>query len=253
MIYDQEGMYEKKCQLLEKIKDSNYSQNQVDEYRIQKIFESFYNCEYIEDLERLVKLEIYYDPILENKAYFLSKIANKSPIIVTELAEFVYKNDDGESCKIPNIDAIASNCYDKLNNLKIEFTEENGIEWCEEFLNLMKKKNRTKVMFHILGQLLARTSIDKDDKVYPSKNVRKIIEYYKSGDLASSFKIERYNERGVHYIGIGEEENALYIQYLNWANEIKFEYPETSKILKSLAETYKEEAKMIREKANYVR
>ena len=107
-------------------------------------------------------------------------------------------------------------------------------------------------MYHILGQLLARTTKDKEDDMYPSKAVRRIIEYYKSSELASSFKIEKYNQRGVHFIGIGEEEQALYKKYNNWSNNMKIEYPYTAKILKELAETYKKESQTIREEANYV-
>lgn len=32
-------------------------------------------------------------------------------------------------------------------------------------------------MFHVLGQLLARAGIDKDDKMFPIKKVRMIIEH----------------------------------------------------------------------------
>ena len=89
--------------------------------------------------------------------------------------------------------------------------------------------------------------------MYPSKNVRKIIEQYHSEQLSRSFEIERYNSRGVHYIGTGEEEYALYKQYLNWAKQIKLDgYSETSKILESIAQTYKEESEFHRENANYV-
>ena len=107
-------------------------------------------------------------------------------------------------------------------------------------------------MFHILGQLLARTGIDSEDSMFPIKKVREIIEYYKSDDLASSFGIEKYNQRGVHWIGIGKEELSLYQQYSEWSDKMKFIYPETSKILKNLADTYKNESIVIRDEANYL-
>ncbi len=106
-------------------------------------------------------------------------------------------------------------------------------------------------MFHVLGQLLARAGIDKDDKMFPIKKVRMIIEHYKSEDLENSFEIEKYNQRGVHYIGIGEEEFALYKKYLEWSDKMIIEYPETSKIFRNIAETYKKESIAIRGEANY--
>lgn len=252
IVYEQPDKYDEKCLLLEKIKESNTKPSQLDEYKIQKIFESFNNYEKIDSYEKIAKLEIYFGPILENKTYFLSKLASKSPCYVVELAELIYKDEDGKFLELPNRDIVVSNCLNILHDLRIDFNNNDSFAWCEEFLRLMREKKRTKIMFHILGQLLAKTGIDSEDKMYPSKSIRKVIEHYKSDDLASSFKIAKYNERGVHSIGIGQEEFTLSQKYLDWSKKMKIEYPETSKILKSLSETYKEEAIVIREEANYI-
>lgn len=252
IIYEQADKYDEKCLLLETIKNSKVNINQIDEYKIQKIFESFYNYTKINNFERIAKLEIYYGPLLENKTYFLSKEASKSPSIVAELVELIYKDEDGNFAEIENREIVVSNCFTKLHNLKIDFNNNNSLAWCEEFLQIMKEKKRSQVMFHILGQLLARTGIDSEDSMFPIKKVREIIEYYKSDDLASSFGIEKYNQRGVHWIGIGKEELSLYQQYSEWSDKMKFIYPETSKILKNLADTYKNESIVIRDEANYL-
>lgn len=104
-------------------------------------------------------------------------------------------------------------------------------------------------MFHVLG--LDRTGIDKDDKMFPIKKVRMIIEHYKFEDLENSFEIEKYNQRWIHNIGLGEEEFALYKKYLEWSDKMIIEYPETSKILRNIAETYKKKSIAIRDEANY--
>ena len=252
IIYEQPDKYDEKCYLLEKIKESGYNTNQLDEYKIEKIFESFHGYSKVSNFERLAKLEVYFTPILKDNSYFLSREASKYPSIVVDLAEIVYKNEDGIFSEFANNKNIVSNCYSKLHNLKIDFNTSDSLEWCEKFLELMKLKRRSQVMFHILGQLLARAGVDEEDKMFPSKNVRKIIEFYKSDELASSFKTEKYNQRGVHYIGIGEEEFALYKKYLDWSKKMRIDFPETSKILKSLAETYRLESNALREEANYV-
>lgn len=251
IIYEQPDKYDEKCLLLEKIKETKYNISQLDEYKIQKIFECFYDYEQILNFERLAKLEIYYSPILENGTYFLSKEASKSPEVIAELAELIYRDEDGNFIEIDNRDTIVSNCYNKLHNLKIDFDSETALKWCEDFLKIMKEKKRSQIMFHILGQLLARSEVDKDDKMFPIKKVRMIIEHYKSEELENSFEIEKYNQRGVHYIGIGEEEFALYKKYLEWADKMIIEYPETSKVLRNIAETYKKESIAIRDEANY--
>lgn len=251
IIYEQLDKYDEKCLLLEKIKETKYSINQLDEYKIQQIFEGFYDYDQISNFERLAKLEIYYSPILESGTYFLSKEASKSPEIVAELAELIYRDEDGNFIETDNRDIIVSNCITKLHSLKIDFDNENALKWCEKFLEIMKEKKRSQIMFHILGQLLARTGIDKDDKMFPIKKVRMIIEHYKSEDLENSFEIEKYNQRGVHYIGLGEEEFALYKKYLEWSDKMIIEYPETSKVLRNIAETYKKESIVIRDEANY--
>lgn len=48
------------------------------------------------------------------------------------------------------------------------------------------------------------------------------------------------------------EELSLYQQYSEWSDKMKFIYPETSKILKNLADTYKNESIVIRDEANYL-
>ncbi len=253
MLYEKADMYDEKCELLEKIRDSKVKASKLDEYKIEKIFESFYNYTKIDNFERLSKLEIYFGPILQNSTYFLSKEANKYPSIVAELVEIVYKDEDGNSSDYVEMETVVSTCFEKLHNLEIDFNNIDAFKWCDEFLELMKEKKRSQVMFHVLGQLLARTNNDKEDGMFPSKIVRKVIEHYKSDDLASSFKIEKYNQRGMHFIGIGEEEYSLYKKYSDWSNKMKIEYPKTSKILKDLAETYKNESFAIRDEANYVR
>ena len=252
MIFDKPDMYDEKCELLEKIKESKEKSSKLDEYKIEKIFESFYNYTKINNFERLTKLEIYFGPILQNSTYFLSKEANKYPSIVAELVEIVYKDEDGNSSDYVEMETIISTCFNKLHSLEIDFNNIDAFKWCDEFLELVKEKKRSQVRYHVLGQLLARTHNDKEDGMFPSKTVRKVIEYYKSDELSSSFKIEKYNQRGIHFIGIGEEEYSLFKKYSEWSNKMKIEYPETSKILKELAETYKKESYAIRDEANYV-
>lgn len=252
MIYKQEDEYEKKCKLLEIIKKEKYKPTKFDEYMIQRIFQSFYNDTKISNFERIAMLEIYYNPILGKNIYFLSKEASKTPRVVAELVEFAYISDDETSSKSESIQNSSYNCYCILHNLKINFENIDCKKWCNDFIDLMKKNKRTKIMYTLLGQLLARTDNDHEDGMYPSKKIRKVIEQYHSEQLSRSFEIEKYNSRGVHYIGTGEEEYALYKQYLNWAKQMRVDYPETSKILDSIAQTYKEESEFYRENANYV-
>lgn len=264
IIYEEKDKYDEKCYLLEKIKESKYIPTQLDNYKIERIFESFHNYPKIDNFERLTKLEIYYAPILKNNTYFLSKEASNYPSVVVELAVLIYKDDNGNMRAFNNENdnlniekMVTSNCYTKLRHLKIDFNVK-GIEWCQEFIDLMKKNNRSKIVFHILGQLLAKGEKDPEDDIYPSKSIRKIIEYYNENlnseefeNLSNSFKIEKYNERGIHEIGIGEEEMLLYKQYIEWADKIKITYPATAKILREIAKIYKDESDVIRDEANY--
>lgn len=252
IIYEQPDKYDEKCTLLEKIKDSGITPPTIDNYKIQQIFKGFYNYNKIDNFERITKLEIYFSPILENKTYFLSKQASKSPEVVAELVELIYKDDNGNSLEINNKEIVVSNCFDKLHDLEIDFDNIDADEWCEKFIEILREKNRTKVMYHILGQLLARTTVDKEDKIYPAKSVRRIIEKYNSKDLSSSFRIEKYNQRGVHFIDKGQEEYELYKRYLEWSNQLKIKYPVTAKILKELADGYRRESIALRDEANYV-
>ena len=77
-----------------KIKDTGIAPPKIDDYKIQLIFQGFYNYNKIDNFDRITKLEIYFSPILENKTYFLSKQASKSPEVVAELVEIIYKEDN---------------------------------------------------------------------------------------------------------------------------------------------------------------
>ena len=252
IISEQPDKYDKKCALLEKIKDKGITSSSIDDYKIQQIFKGFYNYNKIDNFERLTKLEIYFSPILENKTYFLSKQASKSPEVVAELVEIIYKDDNGNSLEIHNKEMVVSNCFDKLHDLEIDFDKIDANEWCDKFIKILREKNRTKVMYHILGQLLARTGIDKEDKIYPTKSVRLMIEKYNSKELSNSFRIERYNQRGIHNIDEGQGEYQLYKCYLEWYNQLKIKYPKTAKILKELADEYRKESIALRDESNYV-
>lgn len=251
-ISKEESKLAEKCELLEKMVDSNYNLSQLEKYDINNVFNSFHNCSDLKILDRITKLEIYFNPILDNKTFFISKEASHSPSVVAEMVEILYKDTNGNSIDIPNKESVSSNCFNILRNLKIDFSNDKCFDWCDEFLKITKEKKRNQVSFHILGQLLAKSGVDQEDGMIPIKNVRNIIEHYQSSELNSSFEIAIYNQRGVHRIGIGEEEYSLYQKYLSYSNKMKFEYPETSKIMKSIADQYKNESEILREEANYV-
>lgn len=244
--------YIEKCTLLEKIVQNNYMPNTIEQLDINRIFDSFHNSINDDILERVTRLEIYFNPILKNKSYFISKQASKYPEIVAEIVEILFKDVDGNSVEIANKEMVGVNCYKILNNLVINFDTDNYLEWCEKFLSITASKKRSQVSFHVLGKLLAKSGFDKEDGMMPIKNVRKIIEYYNSQDLNNSFKIGMYNQRGIHNVGIGEEEYALYKKYLDYSNNMKLDYPITAKIMKSIADNYRNESKILREEANYV-
>lgn len=250
IMHEENDKYDEKCNLLEKIVEEKYIPNGIDRHYLVKIFKYFENYDKIKDFERLAKLEIYFNPLLTNKSFFLSKEATKTPSLVADLVEIIYKDAKGNS-KDCN-ENVVSTCWKILHNLKIDFNNKNYQKWCDDFLKITKSLDREKIGFAVLGQLLARCGKDKDDDIFPIKNVRNIIEKYQNKTLSESFKIEKYNMRGAHFVGIGEEEYALYEMYKNWSEEIMMEFPETSKILKELAESYKQESDMNREQANYV-
>lgn len=252
IIYEKLDRYEEKCELLEKIKEEKYEITGSEKYLINRIFKYFHNYTKVDNFKKLANLEIYYAPILEDKAYFLSKEAQKSPDIVTELIEMFTTDDDGNEIELENKEVIVSNCYQKFSQLKIHFEDMNSAEWCSQFLKILENKNRKKYSRYYLGRLLGRTPIDTKNDIFPSKSIQKIIEKYYSDELKQGFITEVYNSRGVHTVDKGEEENELYEQYLYWYQKIQVSSPNTAKILKNLSQIYKNESIKMREEANYV-
>lgn len=252
IIYEKPDRYEEKCTLLEKMKEAKYKITGIEEYKINQIFNYFHNYTKVDNFERLATLEIYYGPILKDKAYFLSMEAQRAPAVVAELIEMFTKDDDGNEIEVDNKKVIISNCYQKFKQLKINFKDSKSKNWCSQFLQILEYKNRKKISRYYLGSLLGRTPIDRENDIFPSKVIQQIIEEYYTDELKQGFITEVYNSRGVHVVDNGEEENKLYEQYLHWYRKVQVSSPKTAKILKELCQIYKNEAIKMLEEANYV-
>ncbi len=118
------------------------------------------------------------------------------------------------------------------------------------FLSETKKNNQTRVGENILGRLLANHTVGADG-IFPNEISRDIIERFYSKNLSSGFQTQVFNSRGVYSGSSGEEEKKISERYNNWAQQLKLEYPNTSRILKEVSETYHNEYLRERAESNW--
>ena len=111
--------------------------------------------------------------------------------------------------------------------------------WCDF---LYKNSTESTYLLHYLGGILAR-SVDGADGIFPHEFVRDILEEYHDDNLIEEIVCGKINTSGVRTVMDGVDEQRVADAYRKCAQPLEIVYPETAKILKSLAEYYEGLAK----------
>ena len=123
--------------------------------------------------------------------------------------------------------------------------------WVEEARRLLGDLDREEIGDHLIGAILAHAGEDPDG-IWPPVAVRDVIERLGSAKVESGLKTERYNMRGGTSRALdegGAQEVALAKSYSDWAEKLKDSWPRTAGVLRSLADGYRDEARMHDEEA----
>jgi hypothetical protein len=97
----------------------------------------------------------------------------------------------------------------------------------------------------LIGQTFAHSPKGADG-VWPAEPVRDLIETIGSRELENSVVIGRLNSRGVTTRGVydgGRQERDLAQQYRDWSGAVRAKWPRTSRILRSLSDSYERDAR----------
>ena len=93
-----------------------------------------------------------------------------------------------------------------------------------------------------LGSILGRSSLGNDG-IFPHENVRIALEKYSNDTLTRGVATGWFNSRGARFVQDGLNERKMELQYRAFARDMELEYPQTAKILSSIADDYSWEAK----------
>lgn len=105
--------------------------------------------------------------------------------------------------------------------------------------------DRADIGDELIGQTFAHCP-EGTDGAWPAEPVRDLLETIGSRDLESGIVIGRQNSRGVTTRGVydgGQQERDLAQQYREWSGMVRGKWPRTSRILRSLADSYERDAR----------
>ena len=110
---------------------------------------------------------------------------------------------------------------------------------------LLSESGRADVGDEVIGESFAYCPTGEDG-IWPAEPVRDMIERIGSQELENGFLIGRLNSRGVTSRGVydgGQQERDLAAQYREWSTITASKWPRTSRILRSVSDSYERDAR----------
>lgn len=222
-----------------------------------------------EDVEKiaLLRLEWLYLPYLSSygsgrKPKFLHEELANNPEFFIEVLKWVYKSDKDDEVAEDISDEIKRNramsAFDLFRTWKqMPGTDKEGKiddrflrDWITTVRKMAEESGRLKAADVQIGSVLAQ--YPENEEPWPPMEICKIIEEINTDTLKSSFSSAVFNKRGSSTRGTfdgGNIERGHAEYFRKQANTIKYEFPETAKILNNLALGYEADAKRMDERA----
>jgi hypothetical protein len=124
--------------------------------------------------------------------------------------------------------------------------EQKLTQWVEEVRKKAGEKDREVIADEQIGSILAHSPNDPEDKGWPHRVVRNLLEKLNNDHINLGLKIGRFNMRGVvsrnPYEG-GVQERALASQYHEWAVLSRTKWPRMASLLGTIAQEWEDLAK----------
>lgn len=224
---------------------------QVGSSDIEKMFQKLYSHEGMPEFE-IAKLELAFirtfDFDFEPK-YLVDQVL-QHPSLYMELLTMAYRCDDNQSSSPAQSPHYAELAYDALERIKRipGYDAETHVmndsvfkKWFEDVNELSKTSGYTLANNIVLGHILSFSPVGKDG-LWPCECVRNIFESPHSVELEQSFIVGKENQRGVHNVTGGRDEDELAEHYASIANNLQLLYPKTSSVIRCLSGDYRTEA-----------
>ena len=228
--------------------------NNIDNYYIEKLFENVYKGQ-PSDIMRVSQLELAYMNKLnmdfEPKCLVENALSN--PHVFIELISYGFKKDDGNSNEIPQEkEFLIHLAYEALSRIKRlpgqteDLVDTNKFNvWIHAVLALAKELKYITACEIQIGTILSYSPIDEDG-IWPHKCVRDFLEKNNSDIISTHICIGLFNQRGVHNVTGGDEEERIAATYSEYAQKLQLLYPKTSRVVKNISDDYKRESKFER-------
>ena len=228
--------------------------NNIDGHFIENLFEKIYKSPSPE-LMRVSQLELAYMNKLsmDFEPECLVKNALSNPPVFVELVSCCFKKDDeiGEETT-ENNEYIANLTYKALDKIKrlpgqtdkiVNAGEFNS--WILSVLELAKELKYVTACDIQIGRILSYSPFDEDG-VWPHKCVRDFLEKNTSKTINTHICMGVFNQRGVHTITGGDEEEQFAATYNEYARKLQLLYPKTARVVKEISDRYKCESRFER-------
>ena len=225
----------------------------VGSYDVEKFFEKLYIKPTVPDID-VARIELAYlkafDMDFEPKC--LVRQVLSSPELYFELLTSAYRSDNDDNRKLSEqqrkFAEMSNEALRRIQRIPGSSAENGSVNetefdnWISETDNLAKDKKYSRAHDIVLGQILSYSPVGQDG-IWPAECVRNVFEKPHSECLENHFVIGKKNQRGVHTVSAGTEEERIAEDYKRQADGLQLLYPHTAAILLRLSDEYRAESK----------
>ncbi len=245
--------------ILEQARDTSLN-TPIDQFLLYEIPQLL---EYLEqaaevDAVRLARIELAFLPLFRYEQRPFKVLYHQlavDPQFFIELVCLAYRASDEAPHELSEHEqARARIAYDLLHAAgEVPGTQDGDLldpakltAWVEEVRQVLDERKRREVGDLCIGHLLSHARLEGNE-VWPPKAIRALLEHLHSEEVERGIELAVYNARGVTWRSLtdgGAQERKLMEQYHTQAQALQARWPRTADMLRRLAQSYEEEARM---------
>lgn len=226
-------------------------------YEIQQLLEYLEQAAEV-DADRLARIELAFLPLFRYEQRPFKALYHQlavGPQFFIELVCLAYRaSDEAPRERSEHEQARARIAYNLLHSAsEVPGTQDGDLldpekltAWVEEVRQVLDERKRREVGDLCIGHLLSHAKSEADE-VWPPKPIRALLEHLHSEEVERGMERAVYNARGATWRSLtngGAQERKLMEQYRAQAQAIQARWPRTADMLRRLAQSYEEEARM---------
>jgi hypothetical protein len=210
------------------------------------------------DTDRLARIELAFLPLFRYEQRPFKALYHElaiDPQFFIELVCLAYRASDEAPHELSEREqARARVAYDLLHSASEVPGTQDGNQldpekltaWVEKVRQALNERKRREVGDLCIGHLLSHAR-SAANEVWPPIAIRTLLEHLHSEEVERGMELAVYNARGVTWRNLtdgGAQERKLMEQYRSQAQAFQARWPRTADMLRRLAQSYEEEARM---------